>query len=695
MKNNIKIVMRKDSLLAKVSFMFMFGVCSVAFGQKNKLVEKEEGKIVFGKVYTLEELKQTEGIIRCSSTEYEEFLQKKYPERINEGQFENWLQPLIKNAAAKSQNGDVITIPVVVHVIHSGENYGAAPNITDAQVASQILAMNNDFRKMSGTRGFNTDPVGADVKIQFALAKVDPNGNPTNGIDRVNMCKTSWSTEDIDDIVKPQTIWDPTQYMNMWSVNFSNTGLLGYAQFPTSSGLPGVPTGGTAYSDGVVAGYWCFGSNDYNDGTFALQQSVNLGRTMTHEVGHFLGLRHLWGDGNCLTDYCDDTPFSSNVNNAHYNCNTSQDSCPTMPGKDMVRNYMNYTYDACMNIFTNDQKARMLAVMNNSPRRASLKTSMKDVAIPLFPNDAELKAERICSSSSSDLCESSIVIPFNFSLYNRGTSPLTSAVISYSINGGAMQTYNWSGNLSQDKYAIISINAPENSTINAYIQTVNGVADQRSSNNSTIASAGAFITTPSTVASTVNFTLQPDFYGTETTWTLKNSNGTVLYSGGPYNDGVAVGNQIVSLPPIVTQTWSLAQDCYTFTINDSEGDGIEYYGYYNIKDAAGNVFLSEGAVNFGTTQSKSFKVVPSLNTKETSGSIKNNIQIYPNPATNVLNITKVSSNAKFEIFSTAGQLVKSGVINNNQVKISEFVKGTYFITIKDGETNQTIKFIKE
>lgn len=689
--------MKKISTISKMVFLFSLMFASFLFGQKQKIKANEGETIVFGKVYTVEELKKTNGLIRCSSSEYEDYLQKKYPERMNEGQFEAWLHPLIKsNMTNKSQNGDVITIPVVVHVIHAGEVYGDWPNITDAQVQSQITVMNQDFRKMTGTRGHNTEAIGADTKIQFALAKVDPNGNPTNGIDRVNMCKTAWSTDEINNIVKPKTIWDPTQYMNMWSVNFSTPGLLGYAQFPSGSNLTGLnPNGGLAETDGVVAGFYCFGSNDANDGTFHLSQNVDLGRTMTHEVGHFLGLRHLWGDGNCLTDYVDDTPFSSSANDAHYNCNPNQDSCPSMPGLDMVRNYMNYTMDLCMNIFTNDQKARITAVMNNSPRRASLKTSLKDVAIPLFANDAELKAERNCSAAST--CNGTASVSYLFSIYNRGTSPLTSAVISYTVNGGAAQTFNWSGNLAQDKYAIISLTGTESSTIAAQITSVNGTSDARSSNNAAYAAAGSFATTPVASSTSFNFRLQPDFYGTETTWTLKNSTGATLYSGGPYADGIAdpTGTQIVSLPALVTETWNLAPGCYTFTINDTEGDGIEVYGSYSVKDAAGNVVIAEGSTNFGFTQTKSFKLLV-LDTKETKGALNNGIQVYPNPASDILNVTKVSDKATYKIYNAAGQLVGNGNISNGKITVSSLIKGTYVISIEDkGKESFNSKFIKK
>lgn len=676
--------MTKISTISKVFFLFSAVLCSTLFGQTKKVKEKQNGTIVFGKVYTVEELRKLDGLIRCSSSEYEDYLQKKYPKRMNEGQFESWIHPLIQNAAGKSQSGDVITIPVVVHIIHSGQAYGSAPNITDAQVASQITVMNQDFRKMAGTRGANTEAVGADTKIQFALAKVDPNGNPTSGIHRVNMCQTSWSMEDIDNVVKPQTIWDPTQYMNMWSVNFSTAGLLGYAQFPSGSNLTGLAAnGGLAETDGVVAGYYCFGSSDVNDGTFILGTGVDLGRTMTHEVGHFLGLRHLWGDGNCFTDYVDDTPFSSNVANAHYNCTVTQDSCPTMPGLDMVRNYMNYTMDACMNIFTNDQKARITAVMNNSPRRASLKTSQKDLAIPLFANDAELIAERNCAN----VCITTpVAVTAQFMLYNRGTANMTSAVITYSVNGGAQQTMPWSGNLVPGRYAMVNIpSGATQGTISASIASVNGVADQRPSNNNANVVIGNTVPVNST---NFTFNLQLDQYGSETSWDLKNSAGVTLYSGGNYPDADP------AMGPLITQNWVLPVDqCYTFTIYDSWNDGIyDNGGYYNIKNSAGNVVVYGS--NFANVQTRSFKVLTALSTKETEPS-KPKFGIYPNPATDVLNITKASLSAQYEIYNAVGQLVKSGNIENNQVKVAELVKGTYIITVKDKDITENLKFIKK
>ena len=150
--------------------------------------------------------------LRYYIRKYEEYLQSIDSKRMSKDQFEAWLAPLVEEQKqlqqVASQSGGIIYIPVVVHVIHNGDAYGTNENITDEQVQSQITVMTQDFRRMSGTPGFNTNPVGADTQIEFVLAKVDPNGNPTNGINRVNLCQAAWSTTDIDATVKPQTIWD-------------------------------------------------------------------------------------------------------------------------------------------------------------------------------------------------------------------------------------------------------------------------------------------------------------------------------------------------------------------------------------------------------------------------------------------------------------------------------------------------------
>ncbi|WP_343623233.1 T9SS type A sorting domain-containing protein [Flavobacterium lindanitolerans] len=342
---------------------------------------------VFGR--KVQSVNPTTGIIRCVSSEYESFLQENNPKRTTTEKFEEWLAP--KVAATKSdllarrstaETNAVITIPVVVHVIHSGQSVGNGRNISDARVISQITVLNQDFRRMLNTPGYNTNPIGADVEVEFCLAKVDPNGNATTGIDRVNLGTTTWNESNVETILKPQTIWDPTRYFNIWVCQFGGdlNGVLGYAQFPLDSGLGGLQPDGTEteFTDGVIIEWRAFGSSDYVTGTYF--QDIDKGRTTTHEVGHFLGLRHIWGDNSSCTvnatdsfnDYCPDTPAARA---AHYDCAQEYDTCTAAPGKDMTENYMDYSNDLCMNIFTLDQKARIKTVLQNSPRRNTLGSS--------------------------------------------------------------------------------------------------------------------------------------------------------------------------------------------------------------------------------------------------------------------------------------------------------------------------------
>lgn len=276
--------------------------------------------------------------------------------------FEQWLAPKLKEIKKQRSEGRlpaVIRIPVVVHVIHNGDALGTGENIADGQVLSQITVFNQDFRKLAGTPG---DGTGVDTTIEFCLAVVDPNGNPTNGIDRRNLGLASYQEADVE-AAKATTIWDPTRYLNMWTFNFSGdlAGVLGYAQFPSGSGLAGMPTedciAGEASTDGVVCSYDTWGSRAiFPAGTYG-GTSYDKGRTMTHEVGHMLGLRHIWGDDGCPSgttnvatneDFCADTPASAAAN---FGCPTGTDSCPTIPGVDQIQNYMDYTDDACMNMF--------------------------------------------------------------------------------------------------------------------------------------------------------------------------------------------------------------------------------------------------------------------------------------------------------------------------------------------------------
>ena len=285
----------------------------------------------------------------CSAMEVLELQVQEDPKRgvkldQIEAHFENIEATGIRNVAG------VVTIPVVVHVLYSN----ATQNISDAQIMSQIQVLNDDFRRTNSDAD-NAWSQAADTEIEFCLATSDPAGNATNGILRVPTSVSAFGTNDGMKSASSggSNAWPASNYLNIWVCNIGG-GILGYAQFP----------GGSPSTDGVVCGYQYFGTI----GT--AQAPFNLGRTTTHEVGHWLNLRHIWGDGGCgADDFVSDTPKSGGAN---YGCQVGSSSCGSV---DMVQNYMDYSDDACMNLYTVGQKNRMRALFESGGYRASLLNS--------------------------------------------------------------------------------------------------------------------------------------------------------------------------------------------------------------------------------------------------------------------------------------------------------------------------------
>lgn len=293
------------------------------------------------------------------------------------------------NAEVAKRNADIKSgksqpspwiIPIIVHIIHNGQAIGVGDNISQAQVIDQINTLNADF---AGT-GLNNGnapaafvPINANFQISFCLAVKNPTGGilVEPGIDRIDRNLKGWtagpySSGYIDPTIKPSTIWDPTRYCNVWVADLGS-GLLGYATFPAGTSLPGIAGGGNATNDGVVVLNTSFGSI----GT-ATAPPYHKGRTLTHELGHWLGLIHTWGDdgGACTgTDNCADTPNSAN---SVFGCplSTFTDAClPSAPGP-MTMNFMDYTDDLCMFMFTNDQNTRAQTAMTQATFRSLLGT---------------------------------------------------------------------------------------------------------------------------------------------------------------------------------------------------------------------------------------------------------------------------------------------------------------------------------
>jgi hypothetical protein len=256
----------------------------------------------------------------------------------------------VNSGAAMRTLRKLITIPVVVHVVYEQPEQ----NISDAQVRSQINVLNKDFRAKNADVKKTPAPwsgLVGDANIQFALAKKDPKGKTTTGITRTATTRESFGT---GDTVKRKATggadaWPADRYLNLWVCNLGES-LLGYAQFP----------GGPARTDGVVILHTAFGTV----GTAAAP--FNLGRTATHEIGHWLNLRHIWGDRTDCTgsDESSDTPRAQMPNTGvpkfpHVSCNNG-------PNGDMFMNYMDYVDDAAMFLFTAGQVTRMNACLAGS-----------------------------------------------------------------------------------------------------------------------------------------------------------------------------------------------------------------------------------------------------------------------------------------------------------------------------------------
>ena len=306
---------------------------------------------------------------KCKHNELREQHFHKHPEFRQEAQsIEAFTQKWIADHPTQKAN-TVVTIPVVVHVVYRN----STQNISEAQINSQMQVLNEDFRRLN--RDANQTPqmfqgVAADCEIEFCLASNDPQGNPTNGITR-----TQTNVSDIGqaaannggyakiyyDVEGGKDAWDPSSYLNIWVCEIDQSGqFLGYASPPGTS---------PPAEDGCVIDYKFFGTT----GTAAGSQPNNLGRTTTHEVGHYFNLEHIWGvQGGCNDDdFVADTPKQQYDSYGCPGLGLNSTSCGS---QDMFSNYMDYSDDPCMNLFTQGQKARMLAAING-PRSGLLSSN--------------------------------------------------------------------------------------------------------------------------------------------------------------------------------------------------------------------------------------------------------------------------------------------------------------------------------
>jgi PKD repeat protein len=476
---------------------------------------------------------------------------------------------------AQRQFETVYTIPTVIHILHEGEELGLGSNISEEQIMSAMTALNDDFRKVTGTMG---DGDGVDVEVDFCLASRDPDGNSTNGIVRVDASvipdyaemgiEASSTIGGDEGAVKALSTWPREDYMNVWIVNEiedndAGGGVQGYAYFPMNSPL-----------DGIVILHNAFGT------TGNIKPNTALNRTFAHEVGHYIGLYHTFHD----TDDCDDE--TNCVTQGDRVCDTPDTplsaSCwePECDATQQVENYMDYTAEICRNMFTQGQKDRMRATLETD--RESILSSLG--CIPVTEYDAGISTIVSPNGSVCDVGVTAVVM-----LTNYGSETLTSVTIEYELSNGGSSSYDWTGSLSPGGTEEVTLPALVGSagsqTITVTATLPNGQADQYGDNDEL--SKDFAISTGA--ALTLNITV--DYFGAETTWDVYDDEGILVDEGGPYinnNQGTVFSESICA-----------TAGCFTLTLHDTYGDGQSFTnGSFELLDGQGNVLAGESG-NWG------------------------------------------------------------------------------------------------
>ncbi|MBK7938926.1 MAG: T9SS type A sorting domain-containing protein [Lewinellaceae bacterium] len=581
-----------------------------------------------------------------------------------------------------------VTIPVVVHVVY----FNTTQNLSDDKILSQIDVLNADFRRLNADAS-NTpgvwQSIAADCEINFCMATQDPNGNATTGIQRRQTTVNGFSTNDNMKFFSTGGLdaWDSGKYLNLWVCNLSG-GLLGYAQFP----------GGPASTDGVVCDYAYFG-------TIGSTQPFHLGRTATHEVGHWLNCYHIWGDDGTScngTDSASDTPNQADEN---YGCPVFPVvSCSNGPNGDMFMNYMDYTDDACMNLFTNGQKSRMQALFNAGGARASLLTS---------PG---------CQPPSGGSCGTP-------SGLNASSITQTSATLGWSAVGGAT-SYNlqWKLSSSGTWTTVTGITGTSHplsgltagTTYNYQVQAVCG------GTSSTYSSAASFTTTSGSCADqyeTNNSLSTAKVVPVNTAFTAKIATSTDK-DYNKFSNTSATRNikiELTTLPAdydLRLYRKNTNNNNYTLLASSLNAGTASELITYNTTTVSSNyvayVFGYNGA--FSASQCYTLKVSLSASNWRTDGSTdgaSEEVEIpvvfenaafgmFPNPATSELTVEvpmEAEADVAVSILDMSGKatvqqhrnMAKGD--NRMTLDVSQLPNGVYFVQVRNGELSHTRKLV--
>jgi len=647
----------------------------------------------------------------------------------------------------------VYTIPVIFHIVHTGQAVGSYPNLAQGQINSQITVLNTDF----GGNGYNVvnypntafqqyainallptanlDGANrirvANVDIRFCLATQDTVGNVLTepGIERIACSSKGWTNPTaftsastfqnyMNNTIKPQSIWNVKKYLNVWVTDCNGSvGLLGYATFPMLSTLVGVPTStASGMGDNKTDGIWVVSNCIGSDAIFPAgiyNSSYTKGRTASHEVGHWLGFRHVWGDANCGSDFCSDTAptQTSNFGAAFYPHKVN--SCPSGSPVGNVNgeafmNFMDYCDDLYMYMFSTDQKTRAQTAMTNSPYRNLLGTHGLCSVAAITPTAAFSMTTAACAQAT---------VPVN---NNSGGVPVASyswsAIPSAGVVFNPSSTDAWPGVIfpSAGTYTVVlSCNGGVSTT--QKVITVTSAPTVIVSNPSQTVCPNVPVTFNSTGATTYSWS-NGGGTGANATYTPASSANYTVYGT---TNGCQSAKVVVSVTtntvPTITASATKTLICNGESTNATATGGLTYtWQPGNVTGSAATfspatttqyTVYGSGANGCNGQGVISVFVSPCTGIHQVVND-ENFYSVYPNPTNGNLNIKL--SNAKstqlitVEVYDIIGKMIvkKSLVYNPNEdtnsIDISSLPAGSYLLKLAsfDGIISKPMRVIK-
>jgi hypothetical protein len=653
--------------------------------------------------------------------------------------------PLQQSSRATNET---IYVPVVFHIVYDTDPIGSGENITDAQAISQIDALNRCYNFQDpdiANVPAPFQPLVANCNVHFCLAKFDESGNPTTGVIRHAYPNIpTWDSEsDIDNTLKPVTIWDPSKYLNIWSVRMggqlTTDGILAY------SSIAGFTT---STDDGVVSRYTNIGT------TNVVPLTYRKGKTIVHEVGHWLGLLHVWGfDASCgdAGDFIDDTPDQADMNFGcppfpHITCNNG-------PNGDLFMDYMDYTDDNCADMFTIGQAARMHQSLDGV--RASIKTAATSC---FFNLDAAvlkivLPADTVCSLSFKP-----VVI-----IKNQGTTTITSGKFYFQVDGNGVQIVNWSGSLGIQEETRVTLPLQTVSDgdhiFDVTFGNVNGQASDGFSGNDNLTTS--FFAYDGGAAASLPFTQDFELAYPPLNWTNYNPNSDAVtwtwntsiggfglsYSCASINNLGSAFNPIGRKDAFITESYDFSNIAYPELKFDvayarntaARSDSLNIYYSLDCGSNWQKVWNQSGAqlataadkttlftpdpsqwktvsiplAAVGAQGKVSFKFEnvsawgnamyidninvqnnPSLSVHDIQ---KQDIKVFPNPANNLVAV-RLPANHSFQqmqLINNIGEVVYESAITDNSLvfEVGDFTNGLYLIHLKGANSTQTERLL--